>query len=192
MTIHATEARTRSARGGPLAPPSSFVAIDFETCMGKRSSPIQIGVVRVLDGVIGRTNTSPVLPPPEYRTFEPGAQKVHGLTPDYIVGAPEWPEILHRLVRLSSTTDGGLLPLVAHNASFERQVIEKTSEAVGLTPPPFVYFDTVAYARQQVPDAPNHKLNTLVDHLGLGQFRHHDAGEDAAVTARLLLTLRDR
>ena len=171
------------------AAPSSFVAIDFETCMAKRASPIQIGVVRVYEGQIGRKNTSPVLPPEKFRRFEAHAKKIHKLEKDYIVGAPEWPEIMERLVRLA-TVDGLLLPLVAHNAAFERAVIAATSQETGIAAPPFEFFDTVKYARRVVPNAPNHKLNTLVEHLGLGDFQHHDAGEDALMTARLLLHLR--
>jgi DNA polymerase-3 subunit epsilon len=160
--------------------------------MGVRSSPIQIGVVRDVDGQVGRTNTSPVLPPPGSRTFERGAQRIHGLTPDYIAGAPEWPAILARLTRIATGPDGALLPLVAHNASFEKSVIIKTSEATRMPAPSFEFFDTLKYARQELPDAPNHRLNTLVDHLELGAFQHHDAGEDAAMTARLLLALAAR
>lgn len=183
--------RTRTPRT-TLEPPASFLAIDFETCMAQRASPIQIGVVRVIDGVVGRTNTSPIMPPPGFRTFERGAQRIHGLTPDYIAGAPEWPAILARIVRIATDATGALLPLVAHNASFERSVIVKTTEAVGMPLPDFTYFDTVLYARQELPDVANHKLNTLVEHLGLGPFQHHDAGEDARLTARLLLTLSGR
>ena len=64
------------------AAPSSFVAIDFETCMAKRASPIQIGVVRVYEGQIGRKNTSPVLPPEKFRRFEAHAKKIHKLEKD--------------------------------------------------------------------------------------------------------------
>ena len=69
-------------------------------------------------------------------------------------------------------------------------MIAATSQETGIAAPPFEFFDTVKYARRVVPNAPNHKLNTLVEHLGLGDFQHHDAGEDALMTARLLLHLR--
>ncbi|MGN7187027.1 DUF4031 domain-containing protein [Microbacterium enclense] len=174
-------------------PPRSFVAVDFETCMAKRCSPIQIGVVRFDDGVQGPTFTSPVLPPVGFRFFERGAQRVHGLGPAYVLGAPEWPEIHERLVRFAAGPDGSLLPLVAHNASFERSVISQTSKVCGFDGAPFEFFDTVTYAQKVLPDAPNHRLDTLVELLSLSDdFRHHDAGEDAAATARLLLCLSDR
>lgn len=179
-----------SRRGGFLTPPTSFVAIDFETANPSRASVIQIGLVRVIDGVIGRTHTSPVMPPAGHRAFAPGNVKVHGLGPGYILHAPEWPNIMERLVRLA-TVGECVLPLVAHNAAFERSVITRASEAVGVASPwtPEDYFCTVKYARRVLPHLPQHKLNVLVEHLELGEFSHHDAGEDAAMTAKLLLAL---
>lgn len=189
----ATRAPTRVSRhvGGRLVAPRSFVAIDFETANPSRASVIQIGVTRVLDGVIGIPHTSAVRPPDGHRAWNPNQFKVHGLSPSYIVGAPEWPEVMARLVRIASLRDGTLLPLVAHNAAFEKSVINKTSEVAGVPSPwgPEDYFCTVKYARQEAPDLPRHKLDFLVEHYGLGVFSHHDAGEDAAMTARLLLRL---
>lgn len=175
-----------------MVAPRSFVSIDFETANPSRASVIQIGVTRVIDGVIGTPHTSPVRPPDGHRAWSPGQFKVHGLPTSYIVGAPEWPDVMGRLVRLASMSDGTVLPLVAHNAAFEKSVINKTSEVTGVTSPwgDQDYFCTVKYARQQLPDLPRHRLDALVEHFGLGPFTHHDAGEDAAMTARVLHALQ--
>lgn len=183
---------TRSVqRGASMVPPRSFVAIDFETANPSRASVIQIGVTRVLDGVIGTPHTSPVRPPDGHRAWHPGQFRIHGLPTAYIVGAPEWPDVMQRLVRLASLSDGSVLPLVAHNAAFEKSVINKTSEITGVISPwgNDDYFCTVKYARQRLPGLPKHRLDYLAEHLNLGTFTHHDAGEDAAITARLLLRL---
>lgn len=189
MTLPAPTPSSAGRRHDSLVPPGSFISIDFETANSSRASPIQIGVVRVLGGTIGLTHVRPVMPPFGHRSFSPGARRVHGLGPSYINGAAEWPEILGKLVRLATMDDGSLLPLVAHNASFERSVVNATSAAVGVEPPPFDYFCTVKYARQELPHLQRHKLNTLTEHLGLPEFGHHDAGEDARATALLLLRL---
>lgn len=178
-------------RGVPMVPPRSFVAIDFETANPSRASVIQIGVTRVLDGVVGRPHTSPVRPPDGHRSWHAGQFRIHGLPTAYIVGAPEWPDVMLRLVRLASMSDGAVLPLVAHNAAFEKSVINKISEITGVTSPwgNDDYFCTLKYARQQLPELPKHRLDYLAEYLDLGAFTHHDAGEDAATTARLLLRL---
>lgn len=168
---------------------NSFVAIDFETAQKKRASPIQIGVVRVIDGVIGTPQTSYVMPPLGFRTFDPELIGIHGITPPDIQGAPEWPDILARLDRFTIGPDGSRLPLVAHNASFERSVIRQTSAEYGLDDLDLTYLCTVKAARTLDPDSPNHKLDTLATRYGVAQVAHHDAGDDARVGALLALHL---
>lgn len=168
---------------------NSFVAIDFETCQKRRASPIQVGVVRVIDGVIGSAFVEPVMPPPGFRTFSPDLNSIHGLTPEYIRGAQEWPELLPRLDRFTIGPGGNRLPLVAHNAVFERSVIQQTGTEYGLDDVPFEYLCTVKLARLVDSESPNHKLNTLADRYGIEQLHHHDAGDDALVGARLMLHL---
>lgn len=112
---------------------------------------------------------------------------MHGIRDRDIVGAPEWPNILERLVTFAQG-----LPLVAHNASFERSVIVQTSQLLGLPVPDFAYLCTVELAKAADPGAPNHKLDTLAARYGIEQHSHHDAGEDAYVGAQLALALLDR
>jgi DNA polymerase-3 subunit epsilon len=162
----------------------SFVAIDFETCNRARSSPIQIGLTRVVDGVPRAPQVSPVMPPIGFREFEPGLIKIHGLDPSYVHGAPEWDEVHERLVRYV-----GDLPLVAHSASFERSVINQTSATLGFVAHSFDIHCTLSMARTLDKAAPNHKLNTLADRYGIEQLAHHDAGDDSLVGARLALHL---
>lgn len=165
-----------------------FVAIDFETANSQRSSPIQVGVCRVVDGVARLPQVLTVMPPLGKRDFADANTKVHGLTPADIHGAPEWPEI-HRRIMLYA----GDLPLVAHNASFERSVIVQTSGEHAMPPHPFAYHCTLAMSRTLFPKASgiveNHKLNTMADYLGVEQLHHHDAGDDALVGANVALKL---
>lgn len=166
-----------------------FVSIDFETASQQRASPIQVGVVMVLDGQLGDPFTLAIMPPEGYRRFAPEIVAVHGLGPESIVGAPEWADVLGRIDRFTTAAGRGRLPLVAHNATFERSVISKTSEVLGLTAPAFDYRCTLRMARAHDRTSPNHRLDTLAQRYGLGQSRHHDAGDDALVGARLALHL---
>lgn len=161
-----------------------FVAIDFETANQSRASVCQIGIVRIIDGVPGNKATLYITPPPGYEKFAPICVGVHGITAPDVVGAPAWPDILDRIVKF---TYDGELPLVGHNASVERSCITKASEAHGITPPAFDYFDTLKLARNQWPKESTHSLGKLTASLGLPAFAHHDAGEDAEACARLLL-----
>ena len=165
-----------------------FVAIDFETANSQRSSPIQVGVCRVVGGVARAPQVLTVMPPLGKREFAPANTLVHGLTPADIHGAPEWPEIHTRIIRYA-----GDLPLVAHNASFERSVIVQTSNEHAIAPHPFAYHCTLGMSRTLFPKASgvveNHKLNTMAAHLGVEQLHHHDAGDDALVGANVALAL---
>jgi DNA polymerase-3 subunit epsilon len=116
--------------------------------------------------------------------FLPRNTAVHGISPSQLVGAPEWPNILERINRVR-----GNYPIVAHNAAFERSVIDRASEAYGIAPPPFTYFCTMKLAKVSLPDEASHSLGILSRRLGLPDFAHHDAGADAEASARLLLEI---
>lgn len=177
--------------GQPDTAPTSFVAIDFETANPSRSSPIQIGIVRVLGGVLGEPFTVPIMPPEGHRRFAPSNQRIHGLGPAYIHGAPEWPAILERLIRFTTSATGQRLELVAHNAAFEKSVIEKTSQECGIDIPDFRYFCTVKHSRKVLPHLPQHKLDVIARYYGLPDFAHHDAGADAFTGAQITLRLAE-
>lgn len=164
-----------------------FLAIDFETANPKRASVCQIGLAKVRAGEVVAKVCLPVYPPRGFTNFHERNIAVHGLTPRYVYGAPGWPEILTRLIRFA-----GDMPLVAHNAAFERSVIVQASEAEGIEAPEFTYVCSAKIARNVVPGLDNYRLDTLVRHLGLSGFSHHDAGDDAAACAELVLALAAR
>lgn len=167
--------------------PLDFVAIDFETANPKRASVIQIGLAKVRDGKIINSTSKMVTPPRDFRNFHERNIRVHGLTPKDMYGAPGWPAILDRLIRYT-----GALPLVAHNAAFERSVIQQASEAENLIAPDFPYLCTHKLAKDRMPELANHRLDTVVAGLGLPAFDHHDAGDDAVACASLVMALAER
>jgi DNA polymerase-3 subunit epsilon len=78
--------------------------------------------------------------------------------------------------------------LVAHNAAFDRRFLEAELDAIGLAPHAEAFACSMRIARRIYPQAPNHKLATLVDYRGLarkGAF--HRALADAEMTAQLWL-----
>lgn len=166
--------------------PDSFLAIDFETANSKRGSACQIGLTLVLDGQLEESVCEPIKPPGGLQHFAPRNVAVHGMGWADVDAAPMWPSILERLVAYA---DG--LPLVAHNAPFERSVIKGACEAFDLQVPDFNYICTLALARKTWPDLPQHKLNFLIEHLSLSPFKHHNAGEDSRAGALLMLEIAD-
>ena len=81
--------------------------------------------------------------------------------------------------------------LVAHNASFDRRFLEAVFGRLGRQPDGDLACSMLA-ARRLCPEAPNHRLGTLVAHLELpteGTF--HRALADAEMTAALWLRLLD-
>ncbi|PPF51622.1 hypothetical protein C5C45_00295 [Rathayibacter rathayi] len=162
----------------------NFVSLDFETANAKRGSVIQIGVVRVIDGRVLTPFASFVTPPPGLGQFAPRNCAVHGILPEQLIGAPDWPSILERLVRFA---DG--LPIVAHNAQMERSVVEQACEAHGLVPPAFDYFCSLKLARGAYREEKSHSLAILSARIGLPSFKHHNAAADAVAGANLVLNI---
>lgn len=173
-----------------MAPPAplpalaglDFVAIDFETANPKRASVCQIGIAKIRDGIVTHQATEFVLPPPGHQHFGDRNIAIHGITRRMLDGAPEWPEILPRIIKFT-----GGLPLVGHNVSVERSIIVQASEACGIEVPEFEYLCSQKLAQHRLPDADSYRLNNLVEALGLADFTHHDAGEDAVACANLVI-----
>lgn len=169
-----------------MIPGLDFVAVDFELANPKHSSICQIGLVKVRDGVLGKTHTHYVMPPVGLQNFGHHQIAVHGITRRMIDGADGWELMLPRLEAFT-----GDLPLVAHNVVAERSMIRQTSEAIGVVPPSFTFYCTQRAAQLHLPGQESYRLNMLVEHLGLPPLQHHDAGEDAAAAAHLAVRLSE-
>lgn len=75
--------------------------------------------------------------------------------------------------------------LAAHNAGFDIGFIYEACCKYKIDFMPR-YLDTLAVARGLLPELKSHRLNIVADHLGLPEFKHHRASDDA-VTAGLIL-----
>jgi DNA polymerase III epsilon subunit-like protein len=155
------------------------VAIDFETANETRSSPCSIGLAWIEDGAVARVDHHYIRP--WDMRFAPFNIAFHGIGPDHVRDAEEFPAVLDRL---RGDLDGALV--LAHNASFDISVIRRTCEHYGVAPPAFDYMCTVQVARSVWPNLPSHKLNVVGRHLGLS-FKHHDAAGDAYACGQLAL-----
>lgn len=167
----------------------NFAAIDFETANSNRGSACSVGMVRIRDGAITESESFLIRHDESLGGFGHHNIMVHGITPEMIdaADAPEWDESLERIIRFIGSDS-----VVAHNAGFDSSVIRTATELAGLAQPHMSFHCSVKLARRKFPESPNHKLNTLAEYLGLGNFNHHDAAADALMSAMICIETANR
>lgn len=152
-----------------------FVAIDFETADHGRDSACAVALAVVRDGAITETVHRLIRPPRRGFRFT----HVHGIAWEDVEGEADFGGVWPALAPL---LDGAAF-MVAHNAAFDRGVLEACCAAHGLRPPGLRFECTVRMARAAWGLYPT-KLPDVCLHLGI-PLRHHDAASDAAAAARI-------
>lgn len=158
-----------------------FVAIDFETANGRRSSICSIGAVIVHDGEIVERFYRLVHPCPNY--YMPWTTAIHGLTSEDTADADEFPEVwgeLHPKI--------GGLPLVAHNKAFDENCLKAAFKAYGMEYPDYEFHCTLIGSRRTL-RLPNHKLPTVAAYCGYDLKEHHHALADAEACATIAMKI---
>jgi DNA polymerase-3 subunit epsilon len=162
-------------------PMQPIAVIDFETTGispngGDRATEVAIVLVeggRVVDRFQSLMNAGvPV------SAFITG---LTGITNAMVAAAPPAAQVMADASRFV-----GQRPLAAHNAGFDSRFWQAELARAGLAAPqPFIC--TLLLARRLYPQAPNHKLGTLVDYHGLPRTgQAHRALADAEMAAALL------
>lgn len=154
-----------------------YVAFDVETpnrC-NNRISSIGISVIDT-DGSI-RTREYLVNPECEFEYFN---ISLTGITPNMVKGAPSFPTVWNEIGEMFMHHT-----LVAHNASFDLCVLQKTLTAYELETPLLRYICTRRLAKSVLPQVENYKLDTLCEFYGI-PLNHHNAGSDSAACALIL------
>lgn len=162
-----------------------IAVIDFETTgmspdFGDR--PTEVAIVLVEDGRIVDRYQSLMNAGVRVSSF---ITQLTGITNAMVAGAPPAAEVM----RDASRFVGGL-PMAAHNASFDRKFWVDEMRRLDL-PAGHAFACTMLLARRLYPQAPNHKLGTLVDFHGLPRTgAAHRALADAEMAAELLIRMR--
>ena len=159
----------------------NFAAIDFETANLKRSSVCSVGIVTYRQGKKDKDFYSLIQPIPNY--YSPQCVQVHGISDYDTANAPLLPEVWAQAEKII-----GDLPLVAHNRAFDYSCLKKVFEAYGMGYPDYEFYCTLTAAREQLPNLPNHRLDTLSRYFGI-KLNHHHALSDAEACAQLALRL---
>lgn len=161
-----------------------FVAIDFETATSMWTSICSMGICVVESGVV--TKQKEILIQPYPNEFSDYNIKIHGITPKMVKNRKTfdkyWDEIRPYLDNKT---------VIAHNTSFDINVLRRTLDMFSIEYPSFEYLCTVKLSQKAYPHFESHKLNRLCDELGIC-FSHHHAAEDAYACAMVMLNiLRD-
>ena len=169
----------------------TVIVLDFETTglsPGHGDRAIEIGALRVENGRITDRFQQLMNPGRRINSF---IEDYTGITNAMLCDAPACEEVMAEFSDFIEDFD-----LVAHNASFDRRFLDAELQHVGCS-----YTGDFAcsmlVSRRIYPEAPCHKLGTLVEYRGLpvtGAF--HRALADAEMTTHLWLQMlndiRDR
>jgi DNA polymerase-3 subunit epsilon len=154
-----------------------FVALDFETADYESDSACSLGIVTVERSRIVRRRRWLIRPP--RRRFE--FTYIHGLTWSMVASEPTfaelWPEVRAEMQ--------GATFLAAHNASFDREVLDACCRRAGVRRAPLRFLCTVQLARRAWGIYPT-KLPNVCSFLGI-ELDHHEALSDAEACARIVL-----
>ncbi|MBF7089977.1 3'-5' exonuclease [Flavobacterium sp. ALJ2] len=157
----------------------TFTAIDFETAIGHH--PCSVGIVTVENGVIVDEFVTLIKPP--NNEYSPFTIRVHGIYPRDTINAKTFAQVYPEIKkRLENRT------VVAHNESFDRNVLMKSMALHGLN-----YDDLnialrwectvkIYKARGLKPT----KLSDCCREMRI-QLNHHEALSDARACAKLYL-----
>jgi len=165
-----------------------IIFLDTETTgFSKEDRVIELAIIRSYyddnDKPVWRTEQSSLVNAGQ--PISEGASKANGLVDADLEHAPT-PDQLVDVLRELGEAD----LVVAHNSKFDERMIEQTwgQYYYGRQRP--LWWDTLPAARQLVPDAPDHKLPTLVTHLNLqADSGAHRALADAKAVEQLFLHL---
>jgi DNA polymerase-3 subunit epsilon len=161
-----------------------IAVIDFETTgmspdFGDR--PTEVAIVLVEDGRIVDRYQSLMNAGVRVSSF---ITQLTGITNAMVASAPPVAQVMREASRF---VDG--LPMAAHNASFDRKFWMDEMRLLDL-PADHAFACTMLLARRLYPQAPNHKLGTLVDFHGLPRTgAAHRALADAEMAAELLIRM---
>ena len=151
------------------------IAIDFETANEERGSACSVGLAWIEDDRVVRVEERLIRP--KSMRFSSFNIAIHGIRPEHVESAPEFPEVMDEFA-----DDFAGATMIAHNAAFDFSVWRSALDVYRQRYPDLSYLCSVKLAQRHWPHLPSHKLNVLAAHLGL-RFVHHNAAEDATICA---------
>lgn len=151
----------------------TFVAFDLETT-GKyplESEICEIAGVKWQGGQIVDEYQTLVRP---RRRMSDEVIAIHNITNEMVAEAPPVEKVVHQFYKFIEGT-----VVVAHHAPFDLGFMAWEFESANLNLPKTPALCTAILSRKALPASPNHRLQTLIQHLGLEQGAAHRALDDA-------------
>lgn len=155
----------------------TFLAIDFETANRYPNSACSVGLVRVTDGDIVDRKTLLIKPPYEYFEFT----DIHGISWNHVKKKPTFKEVWKKMEKYFDGIDFA----VAHNAPFDKRVLQSCCSTYGIASPDVEFRCTVRLSRSVLKIKPANLANVCRE-LFI-PLNHHDAGSDAEACARIMI-----
>lgn len=159
----------------------NFIAFDFETANRKYSSPCSIGIALCCNGVIEKQYHSLINPESD---FDPMNIQIHQITPGMVSNAPIFPTVWDDIRPLFET-----YPAVAHNAQFDKGVLEATLARYGIRKPKTTYYCTYSLAKANSIPIAHYKLPNLCEYFGIDLMNHHCSCDDACACAQIFMKM---
>lgn len=160
-----------------------FTAIDFEASSKGKTSVCSLGWCVVEDNLI--TERHEILIKPDPFEFNEYNSKINGITPEMVENKPTFDKYWDMLRPYIENK-----MVIAHNASFDVNVLCETLKHFNIPCPEFSYLCTVVLSQKAYPDLPSHKLNNLAEALDI-DFNHHRAYDDAYACAKAFLRIAE-
>lgn len=163
----------------------TYTVFDTETTglePSKGDEIIQVGAARIVNGRLLRQETFNQIVDPEM-PLKPEGIPIHGITEDMVRGQPNIDVVLPAFHEFCEDT-----VLIAHNAAFDMRFLQLKEERTGVrfTQP---VLDTLLLSAVAHPNQESHKLDVILERLGIAIGARHNALEDALATGEVFLKL---
>ena len=157
----------------------TLIGLDFETADRRSDSACAIGLAKVVDGVLCDSFYHLIRPPRKRMEFT----WLHGISLADVEHSPVFADLWQDIMDFCAGADA----LVAHNAGFDRRVLQQCCLFAGLPQPAIPFLCTLKGSRKILP-LPSHKLSVICEHLHI-PLNHHHAGSDATAAVLVYLEL---
>ena len=143
---------------------------------------IQIGATRIVNSRLLRQEVFDQILDPEC-PLKPESIPIHGISEDMVRGKPNIDVVLPSFYEFCEDT-----VLIAHNAAFDMRFLQLKEERTGIKFSQPV-LDTLLLSAVAHPNQESHKLDVILERLGIQIDSRHNALEDAIATAEVFLKL---
>lgn len=150
---------------------SEYTVVDVETPNAKNDSICSIALLRVKEGKVVSKEYHLVDPEDHFDQFN---VRLHGISKAMVKGSPSFSELWHRI---GHHFNNGII--VAHNATFDLNVLAKSLRRNNLDVPDFRYVCTYRLSKAVNMVLRRHGLSSVCEFYGIDLDDHHNALCDA-------------